>query len=106
MPPEPDDIEPPRARSAPERLSGRLDWTPELIARLRALWAEGLSQGEIGHRMGISKCAVAGKAHRLGLLARATPSNLTKPANPNLPRYTRPNSKREAARIAAEVLGV
>jgi GcrA cell cycle regulator len=50
-----------------------MDWTEEAIATLRVLWAEGLSTAEIGRRMGISKNAVVGKAHRLNLPARPSP---------------------------------
>jgi GcrA cell cycle regulator len=50
-----------------------MDWTDEAIARLRALWLEGHSTAEIGRRMGISKNAVVGKAHRLQLSARPSP---------------------------------
>jgi GcrA cell cycle regulator len=50
-----------------------MEWTDETIARLRELWAEGHSTAEIGRRMGISKNAVVGKAHRLNLLARPSP---------------------------------
>jgi GcrA cell cycle regulator len=50
-----------------------MDWTVEAIERLRALWAEGHSTAEIGRRMGISKNAVVGKAHRLNLPARPSP---------------------------------
>ncbi len=50
-----------------------MEWTEDAIARLRALWAEGHSTAEIGRRMGISKNAVVGKAHRLGLEARPSP---------------------------------
>jgi GcrA cell cycle regulator len=50
-----------------------MEWTEETIERLRALWAEGLSTAEIGRRMGISKNAVVGKAHRLNLPARPSP---------------------------------
>ncbi len=50
-----------------------MDWTEEAIERLRALWAEGHSTAEIGRRMGISKNAVVGKAHRLNLPARPSP---------------------------------
>jgi GcrA cell cycle regulator len=49
------------------------DWTAEAIARLRTLWAEGHSGAEIGRRMGLTKCAVVGKAHRLDLPARPSP---------------------------------
>jgi GcrA cell cycle regulator len=50
-----------------------MEWNEETIAKLRALWAEGLSTAEIGRRMGISKNAVVGKAHRLNLAARPSP---------------------------------
>ena len=50
-----------------------MEWNDETIARIRALWAEGLSTSEIGRRMGITKNAVVGKAHRLNLPARPSP---------------------------------
>ncbi|RVT99163.1 GcrA cell cycle regulator [Rhodovarius crocodyli] len=50
-----------------------MDWTVEAIDRLRALWSEGHSTAEIGRRMGVSKNAVVGKAHRLNLPARPSP---------------------------------
>jgi GcrA cell cycle regulator len=50
-----------------------MDWSAEAIERLRALWAEGHSTAEIGRRMGVSKNAVVGKAHRLNLPARPSP---------------------------------
>ncbi len=50
-----------------------MEWNEETIARLQTLWAEGLSTAEIGRRMGISKNAVVGKAHRLNLQARPSP---------------------------------
>ena len=50
-----------------------MEWTDETISRLRALWAEGLSTAEIGRRLGVSKNAVVGKAHRLDLSARPSP---------------------------------
>jgi len=50
-----------------------MEWNDDTIDRLRALWAEGLSTAEIGRRMGVSKNAVVGKAHRLNLTARPSP---------------------------------
>ncbi len=50
-----------------------MEWTEDAIALLKALWAEGHSTAEIGRRMGISKNAVVGKAHRLNLPARPSP---------------------------------
>jgi len=49
------------------------DWDTDTVCRLRQLWAEGHSTAEIGRRMGISKNAVVGKAHRLDLPARPSP---------------------------------
>ena len=50
-----------------------MEWNEEAIARIRLLWSEGHSTAEIGRRMGISKNAVVGKAHRLNLPARPSP---------------------------------
>ena len=50
-----------------------MDWTDEVIDRLKTLWAEGVSTAEIGRRLGVSKNAVVGKAHRLSLEARPSP---------------------------------
>ena len=48
-------------------------WTPERIAESTRLWGEGLTTAEIGKVVGVSKNAVVGKAHRLGLPARPSP---------------------------------
>jgi GcrA cell cycle regulator len=48
-------------------------WDEETIRQLRALWAEGHSTAEIGRRLGVSKNAIVGKAHRLELDARPSP---------------------------------
>ena len=50
-----------------------MDWNDETIARLRHLWLEGHSTAEIGRRMGVTKNAVVGKAHRLVLVPRPSP---------------------------------
>lgn len=50
-----------------------MEWTSNAIDQLRALWAEGLSTAEIGRRMGVTKNAIVGKAHRLDLPARPSP---------------------------------
>lgn len=50
-----------------------MEWTEETIARLRALWQQGLSTAEIGRQLSVTKNAVVGKAHRLGLQARPSP---------------------------------
>ena len=50
-----------------------MDWTPDQITQLTQLWRQGLSTAEIGKRLGISKNAVVGKAHRLHLDSRPSP---------------------------------
>ena len=67
-----------------------MEWDEDAITRLRTLWSEGHSTAEIGRRMLISKNAVVGKAHRLGLVARISPIRRERatplPARPALPR--------------------
>ena len=50
-----------------------MEWNEDVIGRLRELWAEGHSTAEIGRRLGVSKNAIVGKAHRLELPARPSP---------------------------------
>lgn len=49
------------------------DWTAEARAQLRDLWAEGHSTAEIGRRLGVTKNAVVGAAHRMDLPPRPNP---------------------------------
>lgn len=49
-----------------------MSWTEERIEQLKSLWTEGLSASHIAKVMGgISRNAVIGKVHRLGLAGRA-----------------------------------
>ena len=62
-------------------------WTEERLAQLRKLWDEGLSISQIGDALGVSRNAIAGKAHRMGLPKRPSPISKTaketkKPAKP------------------------
>lgn len=50
-----------------------MEWTEEMVTRLRVLWTEGRPTAEIGRAVGISKNAIVGKAHRLGLAPRPSP---------------------------------
>ncbi len=71
-----------------------MEWTDEVIERLKALWLEGHSTAEIGRRMGISKNAVVGKAHRLNLAGRPSPIRRgppgERPRRPVVKRVTGP----------------
>lgn len=54
-------------------------WTEERVAQLRKLWTEGLSASQIAKQLGgVTRNAVIGKVHRLGLAGRATPSRPAK----------------------------
>jgi GcrA cell cycle regulator len=61
-----------------------MEWSEDMIARLRGLWDEGHSTAEIGRRMGVSKNAIIGKAHRLSLPGRPSPIRPDRP--PGMPR--------------------
>jgi GcrA cell cycle regulator len=54
-----------------------MNWTEERVELLKKLWAEGLSASQIAAELGgITRNAVIGKVHRLGLSGRAkTPSS-------------------------------
>lgn len=58
-------------------------WTPERVARLKELWSEGQSASQIaGDLGGVSRNAVIGKVHRLGLAGREKPSAPRRVAKP------------------------
>ena len=52
-------------------------WNEERVDLLKKLWAEGLSASQIAGRLGeVTRNAVIGKVHRLGLSGRATTSRM------------------------------
>lgn len=51
-----------------------MSWTEERIDRLKTMWANGATASQIADELGgVSRNAVIGKAHRLGLEARPSP---------------------------------
>ena len=51
-----------------------MSWTDERIDRLKALWLQGMTASHIADELGgVSRNAVIGKAHRLGLQSRPSP---------------------------------
>ncbi len=70
------------------------DWNDEAITRLRTLWNEGHATAEIGRRMGITKNAVVGKAHRLDLPERPSPILRNGPAKSGKPPGLTPRTPR------------
>ena len=78
-----------------------LTWTKERIERLTKLWTEGLSASQIATELGedVSRNAVLGKAHRLGLAQNerkggSTPRPRT-PTCPPEPPTTEPPSRQD-----------
>lgn len=51
-----------------------MDWNEERTATLRKLWLEGMSASQVARQLGgVSRSAVIGKVHRLGITVRETP---------------------------------
>ncbi|MEL7029708.1 MAG: GcrA family cell cycle regulator [Pseudomonadota bacterium] len=52
-----------------------MTWTDERVDLLKKYWTEGLSASQIAGKLGgVTRNAVIGKVHRLGLSGRATPA--------------------------------
>jgi GcrA cell cycle regulator len=73
-----------------------MGWTEERVALLKKLWTEGHSATQIAKQLGgVTRNAVIGKVHRLGLAGRATPSRPAKrPVRAARPRSAAPNAPR------------
>lgn len=80
-----------------------MSWTDERVERLKALWLEGLSASQIAAELGgVTRNAVIGKVHRLGLSGRAKPQvqpartpaaprpKAQQATRPSVPRPSRP----------------
>jgi GcrA cell cycle regulator len=67
-----------------------MGWTDERVETLKKLWLDGLSASQIAKQLGgVTRNAVIGKVHRLGLSGRAAPSQPARPAY-KPPRPARP----------------
>ena len=75
-----------------------MSWTDERIDRLRAMWTKGTTASQIAEDLGgVSRNAVIGKAHRLGLQARPSPVK----ANDPTPAKAKPAAPAVAAPVKA-----
>jgi GcrA cell cycle regulator len=76
-----------------------MSWTDERIATLRKMWEGGATASEIATELGgVSRNAVIGKAHRLGLKARPSPvkaNDKKKAAAPKKPAAPAPKPAAE-----------
>lgn len=72
------------------RETSNMSWNDERVNTLKKLWAEGHSASQIAKQLGgVTRNAVIGKVHRLGLSGRATPSRPVK----RPPRLARPKPR-------------
>ena len=77
-----------------------MSWNDERVETLKKLWSEGLSASQIAGRIGgVTRNAVIGKVHRLGLSGRA-PTSRTATARPR-PRISAPRRTAQKPRFAA-----
>ncbi|WP_443971477.1 GcrA family cell cycle regulator [Sphingobium sp. CR28] len=74
-----------------------MSWTDERIDHLRQMWEKGMTASQIAEELGgVSRNAVIGKAHRLGLQARPSPVKATDvPAKPSAPAARKPAPRPE-----------
>jgi GcrA cell cycle regulator len=84
-----------------------MGWTDERVETLKKLWLDGLSASQIAKQLGgVTRNAVIGKVHRLGLSGRATPSQPQRPAF-RAPRPARPAApaprRMEQPKVAAPI---
>ena len=78
-------------------------WSEPRITTLRTLWLDGLSASQIAKQLGgVTRNAVIGKVHRLGLSGRGAPSAPGRASRISTPRPARP--RRAAVRAAPRVV--
>jgi GcrA cell cycle regulator len=83
-----------------------MGWTDERVETLKKLWQDGLSASQIAKQLGgVTRNAVIGKVHRLGLSGQAAPSKPARPAfkapRPQRPAAAAPSAPRRIAEPAA-----
>lgn len=81
-----------------------MSWTDERIEKLTKMWEGGATASQIADELGgVSRNAVIGKAHRLGLKARPSPVKPNeKPARAPAPKKARPEAPPPRAEAAPE----
>ncbi|MDA7946839.1 MAG: GcrA cell cycle regulator [Hyphomicrobiaceae bacterium] len=74
-------------------------WTDDRVELLKKLWAEGLSASQIANRLGgVTRNAVIGKVHRLGLSGRTTTSRAKAPRTRRRPAHAQNRTARPQLR--------
>ncbi len=79
-------------------------WSDDRVTISKSLWLDGLSASQIAKALGgVTRNAVIGKVHRLGLSGRVAASAPTRPARTSVPRSPRrvaPPSSKPVVRYA------
>lgn len=81
-------------------------WTDQRIDQLKTLWEKGLTASQIAEELGgVSRNAVIGKAHRLGLKSRPSPVKANEPEKKAAPKKAaaKPAPAPARPRVAAPV---
>ena len=79
-----------------------MSWTEERVETLKKMWAEGQSASQIAKELGgVTRNAVIGKVHRLGLSNRATAGAATKEKAAKADAAPKPKAAKPAAPKAA-----
>src|SRR3954454_22896982 len=77
-----------------------MSWTDERIERLKSLWTKGMTASHIADELGgVSRNAVIGRAHRLGLQSRPSP---VKPNEPEPKPKAEAREEPQPAAVAAK----
>ncbi len=77
-----------------------MEWNEEHVTTLTRLWRDGYSASQVARQLGgVSRSAVIGKVHRLGLTGRSAPSR------PHAPGGRLPTRAKASARASAGGVG-
>jgi len=80
-----------------------VNWSDDRVEQLKTLWTEGLSASQIARALGgVTRNAVIGKVHRLGLAGRASPSRAERPRVSMSPKAPSMRSHQPPAPIVEE----
>ena len=63
-------------------------WTEEAVAKLTQMWADNMSSGQCAVEFGLTRNAICGKVHRLGLMARECDKSSHRKGRPKVDRRT------------------
>ena len=86
-------------------MSQSASWSDDRVATLSKLWLDGLSASQIAKQLGgVTRNAVIGKVHRLGLSGRAAPSSPARAPRISAPRLPRARKAASPARVVRTAL--